>query len=91
MGIIKYCNVRFRFFLWEIHESGLRAIMRNECVASLLWSSCGDGESVTVEKVGFSESKKPVIVTSVGKAYIYRQVQLHYAIGVKSWSQVAQI
>ena len=68
---------RTRFFLWEILESGLKAIMRNECVASLLWSSSSDGddENVTVEKVGFSESKKPVIVTSAGKAYIYRQAK----------------
>ena len=54
--------------------------MRNECVASLLWSSSsddGEDENVTVEKVGFSESKKPVIVTSVGKAYIYRQVKVY--------------
>ena len=73
----------YRFFLWEIHESGLKAIMRNECVASLLWSSSRDddnSEGVTVEKVGFSESKKPVIVTSVGKAYIYRQAQLHSSL-----------
>ena len=57
--------------------------MRNECVASLLWSSSRDddnSEGVTVEKVGFSESKKPVIVTSVGKAYIYRQVQLSHQL-----------
>ena len=76
-GHWKYCNVSFRFFLWEIHESGLRAKMRNECVASLLWSSCGESERVTVEKVGFAECKKPVIVTSVGKAYVYREAR-HY-------------
>ena len=66
--------------------------MRNECVASLLWSSSRDddgSEGVTVEKVGFSEGKKPVIVTSVGKAYIYRQDQLQSAVGAKNWPKVA--
>ena len=36
-----------------------------------------------MEKVGFTEGKKPVIVTSVGKAYIYRQVRLQSKFELK--------
>jgi WD40 repeat protein len=59
-----------KFFLWEMKDTGLKAILRNECILSLLQSDDED-EDVTVSKLSFSSSHRPVIVTSAGKAYIY--------------------
>ncbi len=63
-----------RFFLWEMRDSGLRAILRNECLLSLLQSDCRGNEEVTISKLNFSSvNRQPVVVTSAGKAFTYSE------------------
>jgi hypothetical protein len=63
-----------KLYLWEVPPSGdavPRALLRNECIRSLLQPACGRADQPHVARLFISETSQPVVVTSVGKAFMY--------------------